>query len=61
MHTQFQNLEDLPYLTSGTVTELSAMFVDRIIWVLKQERNKEWIKKKLLNMSTWKNPTQYEI
>lgn len=41
MHTQFQNLEDLPYLTSGTVTELSAMFVDRIIWVLKQERNKE--------------------
>ena len=31
VYTQLQDLDDLPYLTSGIVTELSAMFVARII------------------------------
>lgn len=41
-YRQLQDWDDLPYLTSGTVTELSAMFVDRIICVLKQEMSSEY-------------------
>lgn len=37
MYAQLENVEDLPYLTSGTVTELSAMFVDRITFQVRME------------------------
>lgn len=48
VYTELQDLDNLPYLTSGTVTELSAMLVARIIWVLKQKMSNECINKKLL-------------
>lgn len=38
MYAQFENIEDLPYLTSGTVTELSAIFVDRITFQARKEQ-----------------------
>lgn len=48
VYTELQGLDNLPYLTSGTVTELSATLVARITWVLKQKMSNDCINKKLL-------------